>query len=230
MEGSVNETKKDTSKKDGEVTIVDENSEKILQNESDVHDNLKMTKSLVIRKAELMAKQYDTWTLRVVFLFSAFLCSFGYGLDSNIRDIYMTYAMNSYSTHSLVSTVDIISEVISAVAQLFFAGLSDVFGRLSLFIVSIIFYAVGTIIQSQAYDVQRYAAGTFFYNVGLVGAMLQVVLILSDNSSLKWRLLYTFVPAWPSIITTWVSGNVVSAANPEKIGLGVLVCGHLFFP
>lgn len=216
MEGSVNETKKDTSKKDGEVTIVDENSEKILQNESDVHDNLKMTKSLVIRKAELMAKQYDTWTLRVVFLFSAFLCSFGYGLDSNIRDIYMTYAMNSYSTHSLVSTVDIISEVISAVAQLFFAGLSDVFGRLSLFIVSIIFYAVGTIIQSQAYDVQRYAAGTFFYNVGLVGAMLQVVLILSDNSSLKWRLLYTFVPAWPSIITTWVSGNVVSAANPEK--------------
>ncbi|AQZ15831.1 hypothetical protein BZL39_I05800 [Zygosaccharomyces parabailii] len=216
VEGSVNETKKDTSKKDGEVTIVDENSEKILQNESDVHDNLKMTKSLVIRKAELMAKQYDTWTLRVVFLFSAFLCSFGYGLDSNIRDIYMTYAMNSYSTHSLVSTVDIISEVISAVAQLFFAGLSDVFGRLSLFIVSIIFYAVGTIIQSQAYDVQRYAAGTFFYNVGLVGAMLQVVLILSDNSSLKWRLLYTFVPAWPSIITTWVSGNVVSAANPEK--------------
>ncbi|CDH11212.1 probable Siderophore iron transporter ARN2 [Zygosaccharomyces bailii ISA1307] len=214
-EGSVNETNKDTSKKDGEVTIVNENSEKI-QNESDVHDNLKMTKSLVIRKAELMAKQYDTWTLRVVFLFSAFLCSFGYGLDSNIRDIYMTYAMNSYSTHSLVSTVDIISEVISAVAQLFFAGLSDVFGRLSLFIVSIIFYAVGTIIQSQAYDVQRYAAGTFFYNVGLVGAMLQVVLILSDNSSLKWRLLYTFVPAWPSIITTWVSGNVVSAANPEK--------------
>lgn len=215
-EGSVNETNKDTSKKDGEVTIVDENSEKILQNESDVHDNLKMTKSLVIRKAELMAKQYDSWTLRVVFLFSAFLCSFGYGLDSNIRDIYMTYAMNSYSTHSLVSTVDIISEVISAVAQLFFAGLSDVFGRLSLFIVSIIFYSVGTIIQSQAYDVQRYAAGTFFYNVGLVGAMLQVVLILSDNSSLKWRLLYTFVPAWPSIITTWVSGNVVSAANPEK--------------
>lgn len=215
-EDSVNETNKDTGKKDGEVTIVDDNSEKILQNENNVHDNLKMTKSLVIRKAELMAKQYDTWTLRVVFLFSAFLCSFGYGLDSNIRDIYMTYAMNSYSTHSLVSTVDIISEVISAVAQLFFAGLSDVFGRLSLFIVSIIFYAVGTIIQSQAYDVQRYAAGTFFYNVGLVGAMLQVVLILSDNSSLKWRLLYTFVPAWPSIITTWVSGNVVSAANPEK--------------
>lgn len=212
-DSSAMEMNNEYSKRDEKTTVMHENLEK--EPSIEVRDKMKITKSLVIRKAELMAKQYDTWYLRVVFLFSAFVCSFGYGLDGNIRDIYMGYAMNSYSTHSLISTVGVISQVISAVAQLFFAGLSDVFGRLSLFIVSIVFYAVGTIIQSQAYNVQRYAAGTFFYNVGLVGGMLQVVLILSDNSSLKWRLFYTFVPAWPSLITTWVSGNVVAAANPE---------------
>lgn len=179
-------------------------------------DKLKVTKSLVIRKAELMSKQYDTWYLRSLFLFSAFLCSFGYGLDGNLRGSYTTFAMNSYSTHSLISTVGVISMVISAVAQIIYAGLSDVFGRLSLFIASIVFYVVGTIIQSQAYDVQRYAAGSIFYNVGLVGAMLQVILVLSDNSSLKWRLFYTLVPGWPAIINTWVSGSIVHAAQPEQ--------------
>lgn len=203
-------------KKKDKTTIVNDDSEKESSTEHEERDKLTVTKSIVIRKAELMAKQYGAWYLRVLFLFSAFVCSFGYSLDSNIRSIYMSYAMSNYESHPLVSTVGVISEVISAVSQLFFAGLSDVFGRLSLFIVSILFYVVGTVLQSQASNVQKYAAGTFFYNVGLVGGMLQVVLILSDNSSLKWRLLYTFVPAWPAIITTWVSGNVVSAANPEK--------------
>lgn len=179
-------------------------------------DKMKNTKSLVIRKTEIMAKQYDTWYLQGIFLISAFICSYGFALDSSIRDIYMTYAANSYNTHSLLSTISIVNMMISAIGQVFFAGLSDVFGRLSLFIVAIVFYVVGTVIQSQAYDIQKYCAGSVFYNVGLVGAMLQVTLFLSDNSSLKWRVLYNFVPAWPAVINMWVSGNIVKAADPLK--------------
>lgn len=182
----------------------------------ELRDKLKVTKSLEIRKAEVMARQYTWWPYKALFVFSAFLCSFAYGLDGNIRSVYMTYAMNSYATHSLLSTVDIISLVISAVAQVFFGGLSDVFGRLPLFFVGILFYVVGTIIQSQAYEVQRYAAGTVFYYIGVVGSMFQVSLMLADNSSLKWRLFYNLIPAWPALITTWVSGNVVDAANPQE--------------
>lgn len=177
-------------------------------------DKLLATKSLVIRKAEIMARQYDTWFYQTIFLLSAFICSYGYSLDSSIRDIYMTYAANDYDTHSLLTTIGIVNMMISAVAQLFFAGLSDVFGRLSLMIVAIVFYVVGTVIQSQAYDIQKYCAGSVFYNVGLVGVMLQVTLFLSDNSSLRWRVLYNFVPAWPAIINMWVSGNIVEVANP----------------
>ncbi|CAR21798.1 ARN family MFS transporter [Lachancea thermotolerans CBS 6340] len=186
------------------------------KNEPELGDKLQITKRIVIRKAELMANQYDGWLLKSMFLFSAFICAFSYGLDSIIRSIYMTYAMNDYQTHSLLSTVSVISLTISAVAQIFFAGLSDVFGRLSMFIVAIMFYVVGTVIQSQAYDVQRYAAGSIFYYIGLVGSMFQVTLMLSDCSSLKWRLLYNFVPAWPALVTVWISGNVVHVANPEK--------------
>lgn len=177
-------------------------------------DRLVSTRSLVIRKAELMARQYERWYLQLLFLCCAFICTYGYSLGSTVRSSYMTFATNSYKTHSLLSTISIINLVISAVSQLFFAGLSDVFGRISLLIIATIFYIVGTVMQSQAYDIQRYAAGSVFYNVGVVGVMLQVTLFLSDNSSLKWRLLYAFVPAWPSIINVWVSGNIVDMNNP----------------
>lgn len=148
------------------------------------------------------------------FAFSAFVCGYGYGLDGNIRYIYTGYATSSYSEHSLLSTINVINAVVSAASQIIYARLSDVFGRLYLFISAIILYVVGTIIQSQAYDVQRYAAGAIFYNAGYVGVILILLIILSDFSSLKWRLLYQFAPTWPFIINTWIAGNVTSRANP----------------
>ncbi|CUS25196.1 LAQU0S33e00166g1_1 [Lachancea quebecensis] len=218
-----------SSKVDGKDTVEEKLFSKTAETEQAPSDRFEVTESIVIRKAELMAKQYDSWFLKSLFLFTVFICSFAYGLDSIIRSIYMTYAMNAYDTHSLLSTVDVISMVISAVGQIFFARLSDVFGRLSLFIVSIVLYVVGTVIQSQAYDVQRYAAGSVFYNVGLVGAMFQVTLILSDCSTLKWRLFYNFVPAWPAIITVWISGNVVHVANPlENWSWGIAMWAFIF--
>ncbi|SCU89923.1 LAFA_0E21902g1_1 [Lachancea sp. 'fantastica'] len=205
-----------SEKSDGNNHVVEEFTSKGIENEPTVPNRFQITKTIVVRKSELMAKQYDAWYMRSLFLFTIFICSFAYGLDSIIRDIYMTYALNAYSTHSLLSTVNVISMVISAVGQIFFARLSDVFGRLSIFIVSIVLYVVGTIIQSQAYDVQRYAAGSVFYNIGLIGALFQVSLILSDSSTLKWRMLYNYLPAWPAVITVWISGNVVQVANPQE--------------
>ncbi|CAB4252987.1 similar to Saccharomyces cerevisiae YHL040C ARN1 Transporter, member of the ARN family of transporters that specifically recognize siderophore-iron chelates [Maudiozyma barnettii] len=173
-------------------------------------------KNLMIRKTELMSSVCDKWYQHVLLIFCAFVCGYGYGLDGNIRYIYTGYATSSYAEHSLLSTINVINAVVSAVSQIMYARLSDVFGRLSLFIVAIVLYVVGTIIQCQAYDVQRYAAGAIFYNAGYVGVLLVLLLILSDFSSLKWRLFYQFAPTWPFIINTWISGNITSAANPIK--------------
>lgn len=170
--------------------------------------------SLVIRKTELLSESYKAWYFQVILLFSAFICGYGYGLDGNIRYIYTGYATASYSEHSLLSTINVINAVVSAVSQIVYARLSDVYGRLTLFIVAIVLYSMGTIIQCQAYDVQRYAAGAIFYNAGYVGVILILLLIMSDFSSLKWRLFYQFVPTWPFIINTWISGNITSRADP----------------
>lgn len=184
--------------------------------ETEHQRSMRNTKSIVIRKTEIMKEVYDKWYYHVILLFFAFVCGYGYGLDSNIRYIYTGYATSSYAEHSLLSTINVINAVISAASQLVYARLSDVYGRTTLFCVAIVFYVVGTIIQSQAYDVQRYAAGSVFYNTGYVGVLLVLLLILSDFSSLRWRLVYQFVPTWPFIINTWISGNITQRANPVK--------------
>lgn len=119
-------------------------------NEYGIPDKFKTSKSLVLRKTEILSEQYSAWYWRVVLLFSAFLCGYGYGLDGNLRYVYTTYATNSYSTHSLLSTIGVVNSVIAAASQIIYARLSDVFGRLTLFITAIVFYVVGTIIESQA--------------------------------------------------------------------------------
>lgn len=177
---------------------------------------LKHEKLFRIKEIELVHLHCSTTLYKSLLLVFAFICGFGYNLDYVLRSIYTSYATNSYSHHSLLSTIQVINAVISVAAQIIFARLSDYCGRLQLFLAASVLYVVGTIIESQAYNVQTYAAGAIFYNTGYVGVFLMMMLIMSDFSSLRWRLLYQFAPTWPFIIITWVSGDIVAAANPVK--------------
>jgi SIT family siderophore-iron:H+ symporter-like MFS transporter len=171
-------------------------------------------KPLMLRKVEIYTRQYGVIG-KIVLYVSIFLVAYAYGLDNNTRYVYQATATNSYSSHSLLATVNVVRSVIAAAGQPLFARLSDVFGRTELFIVSIVFYVVGTIIESQAYDVQKFAGGAVLYQLGLTGAMLILEVIIMDNSLMNWRLLASFVPALPFIINTWISGNVTAAVGPE---------------
>ncbi|SCV99665.1 LAFE_0A08196g1_1 [Lachancea fermentati] len=206
-----------TAQKEQAVTgMVDDEKVMGLPSESVViEDRLRATKTITIRKSEIMSAQYNTWYFKAILLFSAFLCGYGYGLDGNIRYVYTSYAASSYQEHSLISTLNVINAIVSAAAQLVYARLSDVFGRLYIFLTAVVFYVMGTIIQSQAHNIQNYCAGSVFYNVGYVGVLFVLLLILSDFSSLRYRLLYQFVPTWPFIINTWISGNITSRADPK---------------
>lgn len=167
-------------------------------------------KSFGIRKAEILAAQYESPIWKAVFFFSAFCCAYCYGLDGTLRYFFQSYATNSYLTHSLYATVNVIRAVVAAAAQPTYARLSDKFGRLELFTVSVVFYAVGTVIESQAYDINRFAGGAVLYQIGYSGVMLILQVSLADMSTLNWRLFASFIPALPFIINTWVSGDVSS--------------------
>lgn len=170
------------------------------------------SKSFGVRRTEVLVEQFTHPAFRVFFLFTIFLVAYAYSLDGTIRYVYQVQATNSYGQSSLLSTVNIIRGVIGAAAQPTYARLSDIFGRLELFLFSIILYSMGTVIESQAYDIYRFAGGTVLYQAGYSGVMLILQVILADFSNLNWRVLCSLIPATPFIINTWVSGDVSSAA------------------
>ncbi|KAG7708277.1 hypothetical protein KL930_001717 [Ogataea haglerorum] len=181
-------------------------------------------KSYGVRRTEALNKQYDVWYGKVAVFFSIFLVAYAYGLDGQIRSTYQSYATSSYAQHSLLSTVTVVRSVAACVAQLFYARLSDIFGRIELLFVGILLYVVGTIIESQAYDVTRFAAGAILYQFGYSGVIVLLQIISADFSNMNWRVLASFVAALPFVINTWISGNVtdsVLASRTWSWGIGM---------
>ena len=67
-------------------------------------------KSIGVEKAEILANQWKhTFWFKLLLGFSAFLCGYAYGLDSQTRYVYTAYATASWSEHSLLTTVNAIT-------------------------------------------------------------------------------------------------------------------------
>ncbi|CCF35502.1 major facilitator superfamily transporter [Colletotrichum higginsianum] len=152
-----------------------------------------------------------TRTDRIFIFFGVFLVAYAYGLDGTLRYAYQPTATNSYATHSLLATVNVLRSVIAAAAQPTSAKIADVFGRVELVCVSVLFYVVGTIVETCATGVKAFAAGAVIYQIGYTMIMLLVEVIIADITSTRARLLFSYIPALPFIINTWVSGNISAA-------------------
>ena len=155
--------------------------------------------------------EHITFANRCFIFFGVFLIAYAYGLDGTLRYSYQPYATSGFSTHSLLSTINVVRSVVAAAAQPTAAKIADVFGRVELILVSIFFYVLGTIIEAACTNVQGFAAGAFLYQIGYTCVILLVEVIIADTTSLRSRLFFSYIPALPFIINTWVSGDVVSA-------------------
>ncbi|CAK7909991.1 siderophore iron transporter Arn1p [[Candida] anglica] len=174
-----------------------------------------LQKSIGVRKAEIMLSQYQHPTLKALLFFSIFCVAYSYSVDGTLRYTFQMYATASYGQHSLISTVAVVRAVIAAASQPVYARLSDRFGRIEILLVAIIFYSMGTVIESQAYDVQRFASGAVIYQIGYSGVMLIIQIILADFSNLNWRLFCSLLPALPFIINTWLTAEMLDSLYPK---------------
>ncbi|CAK7204314.1 ferrioxamine B transporter [Sporothrix eucalyptigena] len=165
-----------------------------------------------------------TLTDRIALFFGVFLIAYAYGLDGTVRYTFQTYATASYSEHSLLAAINVLRSVIAAAAQPTAAKIADIFGRVELVLVSIVFYVVGTIIQASSNGVNAFAGGAVLYQIGYTTIILLIEVIIADLTSTRARLLFSYIPALPFIINTWISGNVTSsvlAATTWRWGIGM---------
>jgi len=167
-------------------------------------------KSPGVARIEAVSAQF-TLVDRIFLFLGVFLIAYAYGLDGTVRYTFQTNATASYSSHSLLATINVVRSVIAAAAQPTAAKIADVFGRLELVCVSVVFYVVGTIIEACSDNVRTFAGGAVLYQIGYTSILLLVEVIIADVTSTRARLFFSYIPATPFIINTWVSGNITSA-------------------
>ncbi|SCV72591.1 BQ2448_4128 [Microbotryum intermedium] len=173
-------------------------------------DSLLINESAGVQKITAISNEIDL-PLRIFLFVGVFIISYAYGLDGTIRYTYQPLATASYSEHSLLATINVSRSIVAAAVQPPYAKIADVFGRLELILLSIVFYIVGTIVEATATGVKGFCAGAVLYQFAYSAIVLLVEITIGDVTSLRSRLFFSYIPAVPFVINTWVSGDVTQA-------------------
>ncbi|PHH51324.1 Siderophore iron transporter mirC [Ceratocystis fimbriata CBS 114723] len=134
--------------------------------------------------------------------------SWAYGLDGTMRYTYQNYATASFHQHSLLATVNVLRAVIATVAQPTAGKIANVFGRMELIFLAILFYTVGTAIQAASSTMNTFAMGAVLYQIGYTMTILLVEVLVADSSSTRDRVWVSYIPALPFAVNTWISGFI----------------------
>lgn len=150
---------------------------------------------------------------RIGLFIGVFIVAYAYGLDATLRTYLQLYATGDLGDHALTSTVNVMRGVLAAASQPTAAKIADVFGRVEVLIGATVFYIVGTIIEATAQNITTLTAGVAIYIIGYTVVIMLLEVIIADITSTRSRVFFSYVPALPFIINTWISGDVLIAIN-----------------
>ncbi|BGO89236.1 hypothetical protein NBRC10512_005931 [Rhodotorula toruloides] len=172
-----------------------------------------------------------TTPLRAWLMFSAFLVAYAYGLDATVRGTLQSYATSSFQNHSLLATVNVLKSIVAAASYPAYSKIADTFGRPEVVLFSVVMYVIGTIVEATSTNIQSFCAGAVLYQFGYSAAILIVEVIISDLTSLRSRLFFSYIPALPFIINCWAGANVVAqiqATTTWQVGIGIWAAVYPF--
>ncbi|KHN97436.1 ferrichrome-type siderophore transporter [Metarhizium album ARSEF 1941] len=161
-------------------------------------------------RMEMVASQLTT-SERAWLFFGIFLVGYAYGLESQVRATYQPYATSSFSLHSYLSTINVLRSVVAVAVQPTAAKVADLFGRFEIVAASTACYVLGMFIESTASSVYAFCVGAIIYQIGYTCIVLVLEVLVADFSSMRARVFFSYIPALPFVVNTWISGTVTSA-------------------
>jgi MFS family permease len=127
----------------------------------------------------------------------------------------MPYVVSEFSSHSLIPTIAIVSNILSGVLKLPVAKIIDSWGRPQGFASTTLLAALGLLLMSLCRDVETYAAAQVIYSVGISGFTYILEIIVADTSSLKNRSLAMAYSSSPYLVTTLIGPVIASYFTDE---------------
>ncbi|BFZ61979.1 hypothetical protein YB2330_003058 [Saitoella coloradoensis] len=163
-----------------------------------------------VQKVEVINKYWTKQSLWIAYG-SIFLLAFITSLESQTTYTFTRIATSSFSAHSLISSVGVISNILLAVIKPPMAKLSDVFGRTEAFAVSLLLYVIGDAQMAGSGSVGTYASAQLFFTAGGTGIQILQQIIIADTSSLLNRALLSSIPDFPYLVTVWMGPPIAQA-------------------
>ncbi|KAL4969816.1 siderophore iron transporter mirA [Aspergillus stella-maris] len=168
-----------------------------------------------VRRAEMLRKGWTRQGLIITFT-GLFLATLAINLGDYSTQVYVPYATSSFKQHSAMSAARVVGNITRIAAYPIIAKLGDVFGRAEMFILSIIFQAIGYAIYAACKNVSQYIAGGIFEAIGSTGFALTQQIFVADVTNLINRAVWSTLPDSLTVIPSLYIGTEIAEAILKK--------------
>ncbi|GLI79151.1 hypothetical protein PoHVEF18_007479 [Penicillium ochrochloron] len=172
-----------------------------------------------VHDIEAMTKSWSKGALIAVFL-NIWLLYFTNAFQSSILYSLIPYLTSQWESHSLLNTIYIVADAITAACYVPLGRMMDVWGRAEGFLFMTVCATVGLIMMAACNNLATFCAAYVFYSLGFGGMTYCVDVITADASMLKSRgLAYAFTSS-PYIITAFAGSKAADDALGDN-GIGL---------
>ncbi|CZT10869.1 probable transporter (major facilitator superfamily) [Rhynchosporium agropyri] len=149
------------------------------------------------------------WTKRslaalLCFIWLLFLTN---GMRLSILASLLPYVTSDFKSHSLMTTIEIVSSAMAAATYIPVAKMLDVWGRAEGFAVLVVFSTIGLILMAVSQNLATFCAAQIFYSVGFSGLIYVVCVLAADSTNLRNRGLAFAFTSSPYMITAFAGSK-----------------------
>ncbi|CBF82008.1 hypothetical protein AN5378.2 [Aspergillus nidulans FGSC A4] len=148
-----------------------------------------------VRRIELINTQLGRYG-RIAMFFGIWLIAYVYGLDGGVRN---TYQVHTSAFPSKARPAPRNGELCHSQPAFDGTGAAECD------------CGCGAAMTTLTWIGRTFCAGAVIYQIGYTGIMFLVEVLIGDTTSTRSRLLFSYIPATPFIINTWIGGNVTDA-------------------
>ncbi|WWC71792.1 uncharacterized protein I206_105751 [Kwoniella pini CBS 10737] len=160
-----------------------------------------------VRNAEALAKTWNKSSLVTVYAF--FWLTYAVNaFQSSITGNLSPFITSGFQSHSLIPTIGIVSNIMSAAAYMILAKVLNLWDRSYGYLGMTVIATIGLILSAVCKNIYTYCAAQCFYSVGFIGMIFAVDVFTADTSTLKNRgVAYAFT-ASPWIIVAYAGPKI----------------------
>ncbi|TXT07886.1 uncharacterized protein COLE_04810 [Cutaneotrichosporon oleaginosum] len=152
------------------------------------------------------------WKLWLLWGSIALVC-YVYTLSNSTTYTYASFATSSYSEHTIIGTISVVTGIMAGVSQPFIAKMADLLSRPFALSLAVFFYTLGFILVASSRTVQAVVAGQVIYTLGTSGITQVTGILIADITSLQWRGAVIGAYSLPWVLNAFVAGYITEGIS-----------------